>query len=290
MTCTENKALAFSQFCLPQPPTKSKQRDKQLVVNNVIPGEGIATEQGFLRCHGTYVSQDEELVATVSGIVERVNKLVSVKPLRSRYNGEVGDVVVGRIVEVGQKRWKVDVNSRQDAALLLSSINLPGGVQRRRNEGDALQMRSFFAENDLISAEVQQFYSDGSMSLHTRSLKYGKLENGQFVSAPSTLMKRCKTSFNVLDCGIEVILGNNGYIWISATAEAPQKETEFVIREKICRVRNAITVLSRLFIAIYTDTIMDVYTASLNMEPKEMLQPGVVEKIAARARERGQEK
>jgi hypothetical protein len=55
-------------------------------------------------------------------------------------------------------------------------------------------MRSYFSENDLISvrtldwashfsihvfllaqAEVQQFYSDGSMALHTRSLKYGKV-------------------------------------------------------------------------------------------------------------------
>lgn len=30
------------------------------------------------------------------------------------------------------KRWKVDVNSRQDAVLLLSSVNLPGGVQVRQ--------------------------------------------------------------------------------------------------------------------------------------------------------------
>lgn len=27
------------------------------------------------------------------------------------------------------KRWKVDVNGRQDAMLLLSSVSLPGGVQ-----------------------------------------------------------------------------------------------------------------------------------------------------------------
>jgi exosome complex RNA-binding protein Rrp4 len=27
------------------------------------------------------------------------------------------------------KRWKVDVNGRQDAVLLLSSVSLPGGVQ-----------------------------------------------------------------------------------------------------------------------------------------------------------------
>ena len=45
-----------------------------------------------------------------------------------RYTGEVGDVVVGRILEVQQKRWKVDTFSRLESVLLLSSINLPGGI------------------------------------------------------------------------------------------------------------------------------------------------------------------
>lgn len=48
--------------------------------------------------------------------------------LLTRYVGEVGDVVVGRIIEVQQKRWKVDTFSRLESVLLLSSINLPGGI------------------------------------------------------------------------------------------------------------------------------------------------------------------
>ena len=40
------------------------------------------------------------LYASVAGVVERVNKLISVRPLRTRYSGEVGDVVIGRILEV----------------------------------------------------------------------------------------------------------------------------------------------------------------------------------------------
>ena len=36
-------------------------------------------------------------------------------------------------------------------------------------------MRGFFEEGDLLVAEVQAFFSDGAMSLHTRSLRYGKV-------------------------------------------------------------------------------------------------------------------
>ena len=83
----------------------------------VLPGEVITTDSQFMRGHGTYdqIGQEEGgLVASVAGNVERVNKLISVRPARARFNGEIGDVIVGRITEVGQKRWKVDINARQD--------------------------------------------------------------------------------------------------------------------------------------------------------------------------------
>jgi len=42
-------------------------------------------------------------------------------------------------------------------------------------------MRSVFSDGDLISAEVQQIMQDGTVSLHTRQLKYGRLQGGQLV-------------------------------------------------------------------------------------------------------------
>uniref|UniRef100_A0A2D4KYW7 Uncharacterized protein n=1 Tax=Micrurus paraensis TaxID=1970185 RepID=A0A2D4KYW7_9SAUR len=103
-----------------------------------------------MRGHGTYLG-DEKLIASVAGVVERVNKLVCVKALKTRYNGEVGDIVVGRITEVQQKRWKVETNSRLESVLLLSSMNLPGGELRRRSAEDELAMRDFLQEGDLVS-------------------------------------------------------------------------------------------------------------------------------------------
>jgi len=64
-------------------------------------------------------------------------------------------VVVARVCEVQQKRWRVDTNSRLDSVLLLSSVNLPGGELRRRSAEDEQMMRRYLDEGDLISAEVQ---------------------------------------------------------------------------------------------------------------------------------------
>jgi exosome complex RNA-binding protein Rrp4 len=42
----------------------------------------------------------EQVISSVAGTIERVNKLVTVRAIRTRYNPEVGDLVVGRITEV----------------------------------------------------------------------------------------------------------------------------------------------------------------------------------------------
>ena len=153
------------------------------------------------------------------GVVEWVNRLVYVKPVKARYAAEVGDVVVGRVRELQAKRWKLDLKARQDGILMLSSVNLPDDVQRRRTWEDELNMRTFFAEGDLVCAEVQSLFQDGAVVLHTRSRKYGKLEAGQLAQVPPTLVRRLKQHFVPLaDLGLYLVLGCNGFVWVGTCA------------------------------------------------------------------------
>lgn len=150
------------------------------------PGESLTSAQSFMRwvfCfspqiqikililkyrgHGTYVD-NEEVISSVAGTIERVNKLITVRPVRTRrvnadlsrkcwsdmadilqvqsrsrrsccwadhrgtylstYHGRQ-EISGAQVNQVQPRRWKVDANSRQDAVLMLSSVNLPGGVQ-----------------------------------------------------------------------------------------------------------------------------------------------------------------
>lgn len=181
----------------------------------------VSVQDGFLRGHGTQVV-DGVLSATVVGMVQRVNKLVVVQPLRNRYVADLGDVLVGRITEVAMKRWKVDISAQQDSVLQLSAVNLPGGIQRRRTAEDELNMRSLYSEGDLISAEVQAFFADGAVALHTRSLKYGKLETGQLVRVAHSLIRRKKMHFTQSKAiGVDIIFGVNGWVWVAPYREKP---------------------------------------------------------------------
>ncbi|KAG5098099.1 hypothetical protein JHK82_047953 [Glycine max] len=82
---------------------------------------------GVLKGHET-ADLNGEVVATLCGVVEHINKLVYVRALRSKYKPEVGDIVIGRVVEVAQKCWRLEINYNQDAVLLLSSMNMRDGV------------------------------------------------------------------------------------------------------------------------------------------------------------------
>ncbi|KAI3506719.1 hypothetical protein L1887_21282 [Cichorium endivia] len=281
-----------------------------VTVADTIP---VNQEDGVLKGHGT-TELEGEVVATVCGVIERVNKLVYVRTLRARYKPEVGDIIVGRVIEVAPKRWRLEINFSQDAVLMLSSMNLPDGIQRRRTAVDELNMRSIFEENDVICAEVRDFMRDGSLQLQARSQKYGKLERGQMLTISPYLVKRRKQHFHQLESyGIDLILGCNGFIWVGehvetkdnmvedepelqnkkfqtsmSLEEQEQAYTPLETRQNICRIANAIRVLSTLGFSITLDVIQEVVdlSSSKGLDIHEMLGAEFCVLVAEREAER----
>ena len=176
-----------------------------------------------------------------------------------------------------------------------------------RTYEDQLQMRTLFQEGDLICAEIQNVHADGLISLHTRSLKYGKLENGQCLQISATLVKRLPQHFLSLPIGIDIILGKNGFVWLTRTipsewhraAEtaagldfgssndvAPLAEILQIIKQrhvatpigpadrlKMARIANSIRLLAKNAISVSPETIMTVYQHSIgqSLTPADLL-------------------
>lgn len=273
--------------------------DASVIVADEI---SVNYEDAILKGHGT-ADMDGRVVATLCGVVERINKLVYVRPLRARYKPEIGDIIIGRVIEVAPKRWRLEINFSQDAVLMLSSMNLPDGIQRRRTAVDELNMRSIFEENDVICAEVRGFQHDGCLHLQARSQKYGKLKRGQLLTIPPYLVKRRKQHFHHLDqYGIDLILGCNGFIWVGEHVEVRDDMVEDLsdkpeqqnvkswntvgddgeveetytppdTRQNICRTANAIRVLSTLGVMVAVEVITEIVdlSTSMNLDVHEML-------------------
>ena len=43
------------------------------------------------------------------GFVQKFGQVLLVLPIKTRYKGELGDVVVGRVVEIVNKKWVIDI-------------------------------------------------------------------------------------------------------------------------------------------------------------------------------------
>ncbi|KAF1981327.1 hypothetical protein K402DRAFT_398606 [Aulographum hederae CBS 113979] len=209
-----------------RPPKKRRTTATHLVT----PGETITSDPQWMRGHGTttHPSDPSTIFSTLAGHIQKTNKLISIAPIRARYTPEIGDLVIGRVIEVQARRWKVDINASLLASLPLSSINLPGGTLRKRTAVDELNIRSFFTEGELVVAEVQQLFQDGAASLHTRSLKYGKLRNGFFLQVSGAgggvgkkggVVRSRRQVFTLPTRHgggeVDVILGVDGFIWVA---------------------------------------------------------------------------
>ncbi|KAK2370793.1 exosome complex component RRP4 protein [Trifolium repens] len=248
--------------------------DSSVTISDSI---SVNHEDSVLKGHGT-TDHNGEIVATLCGIVERVNKLVYVRSsLRSRYKPEDGDIIIGRVVEVAQKCWRLDIKCSQNAYLMLSAMNMPDGVQRRRTALDELNMRCIFQEADVICAEVRRSQHD-DIHLQARSQKYGKLTAGQLVTVAPYLVKRRKQHFHHLEqYGVDLILGCNGFIWIGEHVEAKDNMVEdqanlsdlhnydaLETRKYICMAANAVRLLSTLGFIITLETIKEVIDLSIS--------------------------
>ncbi len=196
-----------------------------------------------------------------------------VRPLKARYSGDIGDVIVGRINEISGDRWMVDFGGTQLASLPLGGINLPGSVQRRRTDEDKMQMRDFFREGDVFACEIQKIHESGEVIVHCRSNKYGILRNGQLVQVDSSFVRRQASHFINIPARsgdlIQIVLGNNGWIWIGM----PSKQTGHIqslnftqmdskdetvsqsARMEISKIRNSIVELAHNSLEVSVESI-----------------------------------
>ncbi|KAI5184558.1 exosome complex component RRP4 [Nematocida homosporus] len=194
---------------------------------NVYPGKEIDFGQDCLLGHGTYKAlnaQGEEVaLATVTGEIQQVDRLITVRSASHWYTPYTGDVVVGQITAIANKRWYVEINSKAEAVLMLTAINLEGNVQRRKGELDEIKMKEYYGIGDIIIAEVQS--TGNKIQLHTRNERYTKIPYGLLLKLSPNDITKEKTQIQTIPIDnqtITVISGMNGYVAIYGPPNSAQ--------------------------------------------------------------------
>ena len=165
----------------------------------VLPGEKIA--QGRMNIPNTY-SDGETTFAAVIGMMDEEGRYI---PLENRYKAVVGEVVGGVVTDVRHAGYEVD-------------LNLPeGGFIPTRDIKLTLQL------GDFVICRVKTVSEVGDVDLgEVRRLPKGKIIEFPSAKVPR-LIGRKSSMLNMLKdyAGGDIMVGNNGFVWISDKCDIP---------------------------------------------------------------------
>lgn len=195
----------------------------------VTPGDLLA-EGDFLAGFNTY-RHDEKIFASRLGLVEFRGKKIDVVALNTFYIPSVGDLVIGKIVEVNLHGWTVDINSPYPAILRTpEALNRPFRPQQD-------ELTEFLSVGDMILAKVISFdrTRDPNLTIHEQDL--GKIRFGQIVRVSPAKIPRIigrkgsMISMLKKETRCNIIVGQNGLVYVSSRNREDEKIAIMAIKK-----------------------------------------------------------
>ncbi|WP_456421928.1 exosome complex RNA-binding protein Rrp4 [Thermococcus sp.] len=231
----------------------------------VVPGTLLA--QGpFKNGRGTF-REGNRIYSTVTGLVEIRGDLIRVIPLEGPYIPEVGDNVLGKIVDVKFSNWTVDIGAPYQA-----NLRVQDAVEERI---DLLKtdLRKIYDIGDIIYAKVKAFNEINQIDLTTKGMPFkgGPLRGGQLVTiTPSKVPRLIGKGGSMINMikkltGTRIIVGQNGWVWVSGKKE----ELEKLAIEAILKVDRE----------SHTQGLTDRVREFLLSRLKELKEQGIIEEI-----------
>lgn len=179
----------------------------------VVPGEVIVSGEDFLPGEGTR-RDGENIVAGKFGFAEEQGRVVKIISIFGAFVPRRGNVVIGRVTDITQAGWLVDIDSPASGFLPIEES--PRFINRN-------EMDQFLAIGDVVAAKIWSIKGRG-IDLTLKGKGLGKLDSGFiFRIIPSRVPRvigREGSMVNLIkertDCNITV--GQNGWIWVKGSS------------------------------------------------------------------------
>jgi exosome complex component RRP4 len=194
----------------------------------VTPGDLIA-ENDHVAGENTY-RENGKIYATRVGLVNVDGKKIYVVALKSFYAPKVGDIVIGKVLEVTLGGWIVDIKAPY-LAMLRASDALERPFRPQQDD-----LTAIFDVGDLVIAKIVAYDRTRDPLLTVLDRELGKVIRGQIVEVTPPKIPRVigkqGSMINMLkketDCHITV--GQNGRILISGKLPEDERLASMAIR------------------------------------------------------------
>jgi len=186
----------------------------------VAPGELLADGDHQLGENAYRIGT--QIFSACIGLLEVDGNRVFVVPLKGGYIPRVGDLVAGRIVDIGLSGWSVDILAPYSAMLPASETPGPRGPRRR-------DLSETFDVGDMVLAQVLVFDRTRDPLLTIKGPGLGKVATGRVVEISAAkiprLIGRKGSMISMLkrETGCQITVGQNGValVW----GKTPDAET-----------------------------------------------------------------
>ncbi len=173
----------------------------------VAPGELLAEGDHLLGDNSYRIGN--QIFSACIGLAEVDGNRVFVVPLKGGYIPRVGDLVAGRIVDIGLSGWSVDILAPYPAMLPASETPGPRGPRRR-------DLSETFDVGDTVLAQVLAFDRTRDPLLTIKGPGLGKVSTGRVIEISAAkiprLIGRKGSMISMLkrETGSQITVGQNG--------------------------------------------------------------------------------
>ncbi len=180
----------------------------------VLPGDLL--DPGNMKPgEGTYV-HDGKIFAAMLGIKRVKSNFVNVIPLGGRYIPAPGDMVIGKVIDIGPSNWLVDINSPYPAPLHVNEV--PWRVEF----GDTAR---YLSVGDTLLAKVLSVDETKRVQVTMKEQGLRKLQGGQILEISHSKVPRVigkngsmiQMIKNYTNC--RIFIGQNGRIWVDGNMD-----------------------------------------------------------------------
>ncbi len=181
----------------------------------VLPGE-LITEGNMQTGTGVY-REGDKIYASVLGLADQRSDFVRVIPMTGRYMPQVRDFVIADVKEVQYSNWLMDINSPY-AGMLTPRDYLAFNTF----ESD---LSKLIAKGETIYAMIREISPTKRVFLSMKERESRKLKGGRILEITPAKVPRVigkKSSMLSLireETGCQVIVGQNGKIWVDGKEE-----------------------------------------------------------------------
>jgi exosome complex component RRP4 len=197
-------------------------KDKSIVV----PGEILAEGMDFLPGQGAF-REKEQVISSRLGLLNVDGRAVKVIPLAGSYLPKRGDQIICKVEDISYSGWRVSTNTAYTAMMSMKEATSQY-IER------GADLSRFFAIGDYIIAEITNVTEQNLIDISMKGPRLKKLIGGRIIEVSACKVPRIigrkgsMVSMIKNATGCEIIVGQNGLVWIKGEPDSERLAVETI--------------------------------------------------------------